>query len=334
MSLFYYMTMQAFNFDNLTPDFMWFALESIGVRAESGLLALNSYENRVYQFTDEDRKRYVVKFYRPQRWNKAQIQEEHDFALELIDQEIPVAPPMRINGATLHEYQGYLFALFESVGGRQYEVDNLDQLEGVGRFLGRIHKASAAKTFQHRPTISLDEYLHQPRKILENSQFIPMHLENAFFNDIDMLIKELESQWPSNIENIRLHGDCHPGNILWRDGPMFVDLDDARNGPAVQDLWMLLNGERQDKLMQLDILLENYQEFCDFNSSQLKLIEPLRGLRMVHYMAWLAKRWDDPAFPLAFPWFNDPKYWEQQVLACKEQIATLQEPPLSLMPQW
>ncbi len=334
MSLFYYMTIQAFNFDALTPDFMWYALESIGVRAESGLLALNSYENRVYQFSDEDKKRYVVKFYRPQRWSQAQIQEEHDFALELIDQEIPVAPPMRINGTTLHEYQGYYFSLFESVGGRQFEVDNIDQLEGVGRFLGRIHKVGAQSTFQHRPTISLDEYLHQPRQLLQSADFIPMHLENAFFNDLDLLIKELEQHWSADTKIIRLHGDCHPGNILWRDGPMFVDLDDARNGPAVQDLWMLLNGDRQDKLMQLDVILESYQEFCDFNPSELKLIEPLRGLRMVHYMAWLAKRWQDPAFPLAFPWFNDPKYWESQVLAFKEQIAALQEPPLSLMPQW
>ncbi|KLN65286.1 serine/threonine protein kinase [Vibrio sp. VPAP30] len=328
------MTQQAFNFDALTPDFMWYALESIGIRAESGFLALNSYENRVYQFTDEERQRYVVKFYRPERWSLEQIQEEHDFTLELIESEIPVAPPVIINGQTLHQYQGYLFALFASVGGRQFEVDNLEQLEGVGRFLGRIHKVGSKQVFQHRPTIGLEEYVYQPRKLLEQSQFIPMHLENAFFNDLDLLIKSLENHWNDSTDLIRLHGDCHPGNILWRDGPMFVDLDDSRNGPAIQDLWMLLNGERADKLMQLDIILEAYGEFNDFNSNQLKLIEPLRGLRMVHYMAWLAKRWHDPAFPLAFPWFNDPKYWESQVLAFKEQISTLDEPPLSLMPQW
>lgn len=328
------MTQQAFNFDALTPDFMWYALESIGVRAESGFLPLNSYENRVYQFTDEERQRYVVKFYRPERWSSEQIQEEHDFTLELIESDIPVAPPIKIQGQTLHQYQGYLFALFASVGGRQFEVDNLEQLEGVGRFLGRIHKVGARMPFQHRPTISLEEYLHQPRKILEQSQFIPFHLENAFFNDLDLLIQSLQQQWDDSANIIRLHGDCHPGNILWRDGPMFVDLDDSRNGPAVQDLWMMLNGERADKLMQLDILLEAYQEFNDFNTNELKLIEPLRGLRMVHYMAWLAKRWQDPAFPLAFPWFNDPKYWESQVLAFKEQISALDEPPLSLMPQW
>ncbi|WP_367987728.1 serine/threonine protein kinase [Vibrio sp. NTOU-M3] len=324
----------AFNFDALTPDFMWYALESIGIRAESGFLPLNSYENRVYQFTDEERQRYVVKFYRPERWSQAQIQEEHDFTLELVESEIPVAPPMRINGETLHHYQGYWFALFTSVGGRQFEVDNFDQLEGVGRFLGRIHKVSSRTQFQHRPTIGLHEYLYQPKEILQQSSFIPMHLENAFFNDLDLLIKALDQRWQNSSQIIRLHGDCHPGNILWRDGPMFVDLDDSRNGPAVQDLWMLLNGERHDKLAQLDIILEAYQEFCDFDHSELKLIEPLRGLRMVHYMAWLAKRWQDPAFPVAFPWFADAKYWESQVLAFKEQIAALDEPPLSLLPQW
>ncbi|EHZ2646386.1 serine/threonine protein kinase [Vibrio parahaemolyticus] len=328
------MSQSMFNFDALTPDFMWYALESIGIRAESGFLPLNSYENRVYQFTDEERRRYVVKFYRPERWSNEQIQEEHDFTLELIDNEIPVAPPVRINGNTLHHYQGYGFSIFESVGGRQFEVDNLEQLEGVGRFLGRIHKVGSRQAFQHRPTIGLQEYLYQPREILQNANMIPMHLENSFFNDLDMLIKAIENHWQGSFATIRLHGDCHPGNILWRDGPMFVDLDDSRNGPAVQDLWMLLNGERQDKLMQLDIILEAYQEFCDFNAAELKLIEPLRGLRMVHYMAWLAKRWHDPAFPLAFPWFNEPKYWEGQVLAFKEQIASLEEAPLSLMPQW
>ncbi len=328
------MTQATFHFDALTPDLMWYALESIGIRAESGFLALNSYENRVYQFVDEEKRRFVVKFYRPQRWTTEQIQEEHQFALELAEAEIPLAPPLVVNGTSLHHYQGYHFALFDSVGGRQFEVDNEEQLEWVGRFLGRIHKIGAKNTFKHRPTLGLEEYLYQPRKLLENSQCIPMHLENVFFNDLDLLIKQIEQQWPAAHTNIRLHGDCHPGNILWRDGPMFVDLDDSRNGPAVQDLWMLLSGERQDKLVQLDILLEGYQEFCDFNVSELKLIEPMRGLRMVHYMAWLAKRWDDPAFPIAFPWFNDPKYWEGQVLSFKEQIAALDEPVLSLMPQW
>lgn len=324
-----------FNFDSLSPDLMWYALASIGVRAESGFLPLNSYENRVYQFVDEEKKRYVVKFYRPQRWNEHQIAEEHEFTLSLVEHEIPIAPPLIINGTTLHHYEGYVFALFESVGGRQFEVDNYNQLEMVGRFLGRIHKVSQGlDKYEHRPTLGLDEYLYQPRAILEKSNFIPPYLESAFFNDMDALIKVIEAQWHKNYPVIRLHGDCHPGNILWRDGPMFVDLDDSRNGPAVQDIWMLLSGDRQEKLIQLDILLEGYQEFCDFDNNQLKLIEPLRGLRLIHYMSWLAKRWQDPAFPIAFPWFNDAKYWEGQILALKEQISALQEPTLSLTPNW
>ncbi|MBD1577293.1 MULTISPECIES: serine/threonine protein kinase [Vibrio] len=323
-----------FNFESLTPDLMWYALESIGVRAESGLLALNSYENRVYQFVDEDKKRFVVKFYRPQRWSDAQILEEHQFSQDLMEHDIPVVAPCKINGHTLHHYKGYSFVLFPSVGGRQFEVDNLDQSEWVGRFLGRIHQVAKAKPFIQRPSMSLDEYLYQPRQLLSNSSFIPSYLEKSFFHDLDVLIAQLEQQWETPSDIIRLHGDCHPGNILWRDGPMFVDLDDARNGPAIQDIWMLLNGDRADKTMQLDVILEAYSEYCDFDNRQLKLIEPLRGLRMVHYIAWLAKRWQDPAFPIAFPWFNDAKYWENQVLGFKEQIAALQEPTISLTPQW
>lgn len=323
-----------FNFDTLSPDVIWHAIASVGVRAESGFLPLNSYENRVYQFTDEERRRFVVKFYRPERWSQEQILEEHAFSIELNQAEIPIVAPVNLAGQTLHYYQGFYFALFPSVGGRQFEVDNENQLEWVGRYLGRIHKMGQQSLFIHRPDITLDDYLYRSQKTLENSSFIPNHLEKAFFNDLQLVISSIEKQWNTNWLPIRLHGDCHPGNILWRDEPIFVDLDDARNGPAIQDLWMLLNGERQEKLIQLDILLEGYQEFCDFNASELKLIEPLRGLRIVHYMAWLAKRWHDPAFPIAFPWFNEPKYWENQVLAFKEQIAALEEPSLMLSPQW
>ncbi len=326
------MTQSSFHFDSLTPDLLWFALESIGIRAESGFLALNSYENRVYQFTDEENRRFVTKFYRPERWSQEQILEEHGFTQELAEQEIPVVSPLEVNGQTLHHYEGFFFAVFPSMGGRQFEVDNYDHLEWVGRYLGRIHKLGMSQPFIHRPTIGLQEYLYDAKATLETSNFIPAHIENSFFNDLNLLIQQIESQWNTDWQSIRLHGDCHPGNILWRDEPIFVDFDDSRNGPAVQDLWMLLSGDRHEKLAQLDVLLEGYQEFCDFNHSELKLIEPLRGLRMVHYMAWLAKRWNDPAFPIAFPWFNDPKYWEGQVLAIKEQIAALSEPPLTLMP--
>ncbi|WP_087023601.1 serine/threonine protein kinase [Thaumasiovibrio subtropicus] len=326
--------MSSFSFSELTPDRQLDALDSIGIRAETGLLALNSYENRVYQFGAENGKRYVVKFYRPERWSDAQILEEHAFAQQLAEHEIPLVAPLTIDGQTLHHFNEARFTLFPSVGGRQFEVDNLDQLEWVGRYMGRIHQVGQQAPFQARPTIGLEEYLHQPRQLLEGSDFIPVHIRKAFFSDLNLLIAEISQQWHNDWQAIRLHGDCHPGNILWRDEPLFVDLDDARNGPAVQDLWMLLSGDKQEKLVQLDTILEGYEEFCQFDKKQLQLIEPLRGLRMVYFMAWLAKRWQDPAFPLAFPWFADAKYWEGQVLAFKEQIAALREPPLSLSPQW
>ncbi len=327
--------MQHFNFDLLTPDFMWQALLSIGIRAESGMLALNSYENRVYQFSDEQQQRWVVKFYRPQRWSEQQLLEEHQLALELVEAEVPVVAPSIINGKTLHTYQGHFFALYPSVGGRQFEVDNLDQLEGLGRYLGRLHQVSLSAQFTHRPQLSLQEFAYQSREQLHNSQAIPAHLESAFFNDLDLLIEGIEQQWFEAEYQGRLHGDCHPGNILWRDdAPIIVDLDDSRNGPAIQDIWMLLSGDRSERIVQLDTVLQEYQQYCEFDPSELKLIEPLRGLRLIHYMAWLSKRWQDPAFPLAFPWFGDDKYWEGQVLAFKEQIALLNEPPLTLTPHW
>ncbi|CAH0532216.1 Stress response kinase A [Vibrio stylophorae] len=325
---------QGFHFQNLTPDLMLDALASVGFYPNSGLLALNSYENRVYQFVNEDNRRYVVKFYRPERWSAAQIQEEHYFAAELVAAEVPMATPILRDGQSLFDYQGFAFAIFASLGGRSFEVDNLEQLEQVGRYLGRIHQVGQSRLFQARPSMGCDEYLDQPMAILQQSSLVPSAIEGTFFHDLDQLSTELKQRWPAQIQQQRLHGDCHPSNILWRDGPLFVDLDDARNGPAVQDIWMLLHGERQDQLMQLDILLEGYEEFAQFDTKQLQLIEPLRGLRLVHYMGWLAKRWSDPAFPLAFPWFSDHKYWEGQILAIKEQLAALQEPPLSLSPQW
>lgn len=321
--------MNTFDFSGLTPDLILDAIESQDVVVESGLLALNSYENRVYQFIAEDKKRYVAKFYRPQRWSQAQIQEEHDFSIELASHDIPVVAPLICNGQSLHIYNDYYFALFPSVGGRQFEVDNLDHVEWMGRFIGRIHSVARSADFIHRSTISVDEYLVRPLQELQNSPLIPSSLEQAFFTILQQ-VAELTLALYSTTNNIRLHGDCHPGNILWRDGPTFVDLDDCRSGPAVQDLWMMLSGDKQQQFIQMETLVEAYQEFCDFDLSELTLIEPLRAMRMVHYMAWLARRWQDPAFPQAFPWFADGKYWEQQILGLKEQLAALQESPLTL----
>jgi Ser/Thr protein kinase RdoA (MazF antagonist) len=318
-----------FDFSGLNPDLILDAIESQDIRVESGLLALNSYENRVYQFVAEDNKRYVAKFYRPQRWSQAQIQEEHDFSIEVASHEIPVVAPIVRNGQSLHLYDDYYFALFPSVGGRQFEVDNLDQVEWMGRFIGRIHSISKSACFAYRPTINVDEFLVKPQQELLDSPLIPSSLHQAFFTILKQVV-DLALSLYSSTNNIRLHGDCHPGNILWRDGPTFVDLDDCRGGPAIQDLWMMLSGDKQQQFIQMDTLVEAYEEFCDFDTTQLALIEPLRAMRMVHYMAWLARRWQDPAFPQAFPWFADGKYWEQQILGLKEQLSALQEPPLSL----
>ncbi|WP_218417871.1 serine/threonine protein kinase [Alteromonas lipotrueae] len=321
--------MKDFSFSGLDPDTILDALETQGIFLQSGLLALNSYENRVYQFQADDNKRYVVKFYRPARWTDAQILEEHSFAQELADSEIPIVAPLALNGKSLHHHGDYRFTVFPSVGGRQFENDNLDQLEWMGRFIGRIHRVSQAKTFKQRPDIDTQSYLDEPRQVLENSTLLPDHLKTAFFAILNPVITAASSSYKAT-DVIRLHGDCHPGNILWRDGPTFVDLDDCRMGPAIQDLWMMLSGDRQQQLLQLDTLVEAYEEFQPFNTNQLALIEPLRAMRMVHYMAWLSRRWEDPAFPRAFPWFADDKYWEGQILALKEQLSAMQEPPLKI----
>ena len=324
--------MSKFSFEDLTPDLILDAIESVGIYAESGLLALNSYENRVYQFKAEDGLRYVVKFYRPERWSKAQIQEEHDFAFELAEAEVPVVAPIKHNGESLFEHQGYVFVLFPSVGGRQFEVDNLDQLDVMGRLIGRMHQVAKSKAFEPRPTFSCEEYLHTAKVHLQKSNLVPMGISTAFYTILDLVIEQAQAQY-KNVQGIRLHGDCHAGNILWAgEALMFVDLDDARQGPAIQDLWMMLSGDRQTQLLQLDTLVNAYEEFCDFDHTQLKLIEPLRAMRIIHYMGWVAKRWSDPAFVRNFSWFAEDKYWEQQILALKEQFAALQEAPLKLLP--
>lgn len=324
----------AFTFQTLHPDTIMDALFEQGIRVDSGLTALNSYENRVYQFQDEDRRRYVVKFYRPQRWSAEQISEEHQFAHELMNDEVPVAGPLEFNGKTLLTHQGYYYAVFPSLGGRQFEADNLDQMEWVARYLGRLHQTGRKKLFTHRPSIDVNEYLIEPRHVFERSTLIPSGLKAAFLNATDSLIEAVMAHWHTRFEPLRLHGDCHAGNILWRDGPLFVDLDDARNGPAVQDLWMLLNGDKAERRMQLETIVEAYEEFSEFNTDEIALIEPLRAMRMVYYLAWLIRRWDDPAFPKNFPWLTGENYWHRQTLTFIEQVKVLQEPPLQLTPMY
>lgn len=321
-----------FTFSALTPDTILDALDSIGVYASSGLLPLNSYENRVYQFVADDSSRYVVKFYRPARWTNDAILEEHDYSEALVEADIPVSAPLRVNGETLHHWKGFRFTLFMSVGGRQFELDNLDHLEWMGRFIGRMHKLGSNRLFEYRQTLDCKSTIDFAIGMLQNSPFIPDTLSKPFWAILTPIAEVTRDNFESiKTSYLRLHGDCHPGNILWRDGPTFVDLDDARNGPAIQDIWMMLSGERSNRLLQLDVMLEAYEEFNDFDKKELALIEPLRAMRIIHHMGWLAQRWEDPAFPRAFPWFGQEKYWENQILSLKEQMAALDEPTLTLI---
>lgn len=324
----------AFTFQTLHPDTIMDALFEQGIRVDSGLTPLNSYENRVYQFQDEDRRRFVVKFYRPQRWSGDQIREEHQFAEELRSDEVPVAAPIAFNGQTLLTHQGFYYAVFPSLGGRQFESDNLDQMEWVGRYLGRLHQTGRKACFTHRPDIGVQEYLLEPRTVFEHAALIPAGLKEAFLGATDALIDAVMAQWHNRFTRLRLHGDCHAGNILWRDGPLFVDLDDARNGPAIQDLWMLLNGDKAEQRMQLEMIIEAYEEFSEFNTDEIALIEPLRAMRQVYYLAWLIRRWEDPAFPRNFPWLTSEDYWRQQISTFNEQVKVLREPPLQLTPMY
>ncbi|EFC53619.1 serine/threonine protein kinase [Enterobacter cancerogenus] len=325
---------QAFTFQTLHPDTIMDALFEQGIRVDSGLTPLNSYENRVYQFQDEDRQRFVVKFYRPERWSAEQIQEEHQFAHDLLNDDVPVAAPLMFDNQTLLTHQGFYYAVFPSLGGRQFEADNIDQMEWVARYLGRIHQTGRKMPFIARPTIGIQEYLLEPRQVFAASTLIPKALKDDFLNATDKLMDAVTACWRDDIPTLRLHGDCHAGNILWRDGPLFVDLDDARMGPAVQDLWMLLNGDKAEQRMQLETIIEAYEEFSPFDSDEIALIEPLRAMRFVYYLAWLIRRWDDPAFPRNFPWLTGEDYWRNQISTFTEQVKVLQEPPLQLTPMY
>jgi len=310
---------------NLTPDLILNAVESMGFFCSGSLLALNSYENRVYQLGLEDKAPPIIaKFYRPDRWSNDTILEEHQFALELVSHELPiVAPWVSPDQKTLHEYQGYRFALFPRWGGHALELDSLDQLEWMGRFIGRLHAVGACRSFQHRPVLDIKTYGYQSYHFLIEHDFIPDSIRNNYSRIVEALLQKIELcfQEAGSIQRIRLHGDIHVGNILWNDaGPHIVDLDDCMMGPAVQDIWMLLSGNETQTRLELEYILSGYREFHDFNPRELQLIEPLRSLRMLYYSAWLAKRWGDPAFPRSFPWFNTPQYWEEQLRYLQDQL--------------
>ena len=329
-------------FESLTPDVVLDALDSVGLRGDGRLTALSSYENRVYQVQLEDGGAVVAKFYRPERWSQAQILEEHNFAQELMDAEIPVIGPLHLNGATLHPFGGFDFSVSPRRGGRPPELDDGEVLEWIGRFLARIHSVGAKKPFAVRPTLNLATFAQEPKDWLLAHDMVPLDVQSAWSRACDEAMA-LIAQHPaltgqaSHIRLLRLHGDCHPGNILWTPtdaaasagpGPHFVDLDDARMGPAVQDLWMLLSGDRSQRSRQIGALVDGYEQFREFDREELALIEPLRTLRLIHYSAWLARRWNDPTFPANFPWFGSSDYWQGQVQMLVEQCEAMQENPL------
>ena len=318
-------------YSRLTPDVVLDALESVGLRGDGRLLALNSYENRVYQIYIEDAPPVVTKFYRPQRWSDAQILEEHAFARELAERELPVVAPLAMDERTLHEFAGFRFTVYPRRGGRTPELEDRKTLEWIGRFIGRIHAVGAVEPFAERPALDIESFGVEPRDWLLEHDFIPSDLLEPWKSVVDHALAGVRRchERAGEAHTIRLHGDCHAGNVLWTDaGPHFVDFDDSRMGPAVQDLWMLLSGERAAMAQSLADVLAGYEEFFDFDPRELHLVEALRTLRLIHYSGWLARRWDDPAFPAAFPWFNTHRYWEDRILELREQIALMDEPPL------
>lgn len=322
-------------FERLDLDFIMDAVEAQGYRCDGRNLALNSYENRVYQVGIDEQPPLIAKFYRPERWSDAQILEEHQLCFEMADADLPVVPPLKnADGESLFHYKGFRLALFERKGGRAPELSDLDCLFTLGRFLGRMHMVSKACNFTHRPAITAESFGHESVAFIRDNM-IPDELKEAYVTlttDIMTLVDQTMSD-VGDICTIRVHGDCHIGNVLWRDdAPHFVDFDDARMAPAVQDIWMLLSGDRQQQLLQLAEIVEGYSEFSDFDARELRLIESLRTLRIINYAAWLARRWNDPAFPHNFPWFNTVRYWSEHILELREQFAALQEPPLVLMP--
>lgn len=325
-------------YESLTPDVVLDALASVGLYGDGRLLALSSYENRVYQVHLEDAFEgapiVVAKFYRPQRWSEAQILEEHAFARELQAGEVPAVAPLAPQGETLHHHAGFAFSVSPRRGGRAPELDDGEVLEWIGRFLARLHIVGAQAPFRTRPALDLASFGQEPRGWLLAHHAIPLEVQSAWQRVCDQALERIRIAFAdaqeAGVRSIRLHGDCHPGNILWTPdaGPHFVDLDDARSAPAVQDLWMLLSGERAQRQKQLGALLDGYEQMREFDRAELALIEPLRTLRLIHYSAWLARRWDDPAFPMAFPWFGTPDYWRGQVQMLEDQLEMMDEAPL------
>jgi Ser/Thr protein kinase RdoA (MazF antagonist) len=317
-------------FSGLTPEVVLDAAAAVGLEPDGRLFALNSYENRVYQLGSGEQQR-VLKFYRPARWSDAQIAEEHQFTAELAAAELPVAAPLTLAGETLFRYREFRFAAFPWMRGRAPELDAPEARQLLGRSLARLHQIGAARAFETRPRIGVQRLGWQARAQVLASSLLPQALRERYSSVSGALLEKVTAAFAAadSVRDIRVHGDCHLGNLLWDEhGPLFVDLDDCAMGARVQDLWMMLSGPPAEQQRQWQELLEGYQQFADFNFKEVTLIEPLRALRMLHHAAWIAQRWTDPAFPRAFPWAAEPRYWEGYLLDLLEQIATIDEPPL------
>jgi Ser/Thr protein kinase RdoA (MazF antagonist) len=317
----------------LTPHRILDALDAVGVRGDGRLIALNSYENRVYLVHCEDAPSVVVKFYRPGRWTDAQIAEEHAFVAELAAREVPAVAPLVLDGRTLHHDGDLRFAVYPRRGGRTPELDDRRTLEWLGRYIGRIHAVGAQSPFVHRPALDIATFGEEPREFLLASGFVPADLREAYSTIAGLALTGVRACFAraGDVRTLRLHGDCHASNVLWTEGgPHFVDFDDARTGPAIQDLWMLLSGDRASMTQQLGDVVDGYEDFAELDRAELQLVEALRTLRLMHYAAWIARRWDDPAFPAAFPWFNTQRYWQDRILELREQVAAMDEAPLAV----
>ncbi|CAN5294405.1 serine/threonine protein kinase [soil metagenome] len=327
---------EAAPYAGLTPDRILEAVDRTGLRTDGRLLSLNSYENRVFQvgLDDDARGPFVVaKFYRPARWSDEQILEEHRFTAELAEREIPVVPPLVLDGRTLHSAFGHRCSVFERRGGRAPNLDDEAQLEWLGRFIGRIHGVGSIEPYRERPTLDATTFGQRSLDYLLANDSVALESRAAYAGVAQAAldgVRECYSRVGAP-RLLRLHGDCHEGNVLWTDaGPHFVDFDDSRMGPAVQDLWMLVSGDRREMSRRLGCLLDGYESFAEFDRTELHLVEALRTLRLLHHSSWIAERWNDPAFPAAFPWFGTPKYWEARIFELREQIAAMEEPPLAV----